>query len=73
MDLGRRRGHVAARMVQAPAELEPGYIVSRAGGALHALASRSDGAERGLLLGSLLRSRDGGIHWEEVQLPARAR
>ena len=60
----------AARLVQVPADLEPGYVVARAGGALYALASRSDGAERSLLLGSLLRSTDAGIHWEELQLPA---
>jgi hypothetical protein len=60
-----------ARVVEVPAGVWP-LVVVDARSALFAIAARPPGlAERlsGLSATTLLRSRDGGIHWDEIPLP----
>ena len=62
----------AATVIEAPADLDPEFILAQGGGTLFATASRRRPSVEDRFLDGLLRSTDGGIHWEEVQLPAPA-
>ncbi|HSR23066.1 MAG TPA: hypothetical protein VLW53_05920 [Candidatus Eisenbacteria bacterium] len=62
-----------ATVIEAPADLDPEFILAQGGGTLFATASRRRPPPEDRLLDGLLHSTDGGIHWEEVQLPAPAR
>jgi photosystem II stability/assembly factor-like uncharacterized protein len=60
----------SARLVQAPAGLEPAVLLPPAGdGTLLALAASPTSAVGARSLSALLRSRDGGAHWEPMRLP----
>jgi photosystem II stability/assembly factor-like uncharacterized protein len=59
-----------ARVIQAPADVDPAFLVSTARGALLAAGSRAGATTDRRFVGALLRSTDGGVHWQEVALPA---
>lgn len=59
------------RLIQAPGDVEPEVLVSAAAGALYATASLIGGTAAGRYA-VLLRSVDGGAHWDRVRLPTGA-
>jgi photosystem II stability/assembly factor-like uncharacterized protein len=60
----------SARLVQAPPDLEPAVLLPPAGdGTLLAIAASPTSAVGARSLSALLRSTDGGVHWEPMRLP----
>ncbi len=58
-----------ARVAQAPYGQEPAFLLEPAGSTLLATASSPTAAVDARFVDALLRSADGGVHWNEVPLP----